>query len=215
MEMMLELTFGYYAALAITLLLLIACFSSNQKHRGAIDISLASVARIPPFKVPERLKYYEADYLNAFKAAASLLPMPHGKTTLSLYIKPTLLWLDVWFAISLACFVALFWCGVREWFPQSPLIGVVSEFCLTMAVAYGIADVAEDLWLAKLLSQAGPISNGGAAVACKLTQLKFLTIFLSVVGGLMFVLLSTIFRAARESLEGTSKNSDLRGIVRV
>jgi hypothetical protein len=172
MEMMLELTFGYYAALAITLLLLIACFSSNQKYRGAINISLASVARIPPFKVPERLKSYDADYLNAFKAAAILLPTPYGKTTLSLYIQPTLLWVDICFGISLACFVALFWCGVQKWLPQSPLIGVVSEFCLAMAVAYGIADVAEDLWLAKLLSQAGPISKGGAAVACKLTQLK-------------------------------------------
>lgn len=198
MAMMLELTVYYYGASAISLLIFVACFVANQKYRSAIDSSLASVDRVPPFKVPERLRSYDADYLNAFKAAAMTQGTRFGRTVLELYIKPTLLWIDVCFAISMASFVALFWSGVHAWFPQSRLIGDVSEFCLAMAIAYGIADVAEDVWLARLLSQAGPVSKGGAAVACRLTQLKFVTISLSVVGGFLFVLLSAIFRDARD-----------------
>ena len=77
--------------------------------------------------------------------------------------------------------------------PTVPYLAPVSQFCIEMALAYGVADVAEDLWLSKLLSQTSTITKAEAEVACRLTQLKLLTISLSLAGGLIFMLLSSVF----------------------
>lgn len=189
-----DIAVGYYAALTVSFLLCIGAFARNQKYRNAIDHSLATVEGAVPFKIPERLKFYDAGYLNSFKEAAAGLSTPYGNSALELYVRPTLLWLDVCFAISLSALAALIWWGILQWFPQFSFIAGAAKFCLTMAVLYGVADVAEDIWLAKLLSRQGPVSGGAGWLACKLTQLKLITIVLSLIGGAVFVLLSRIFR---------------------
>jgi hypothetical protein len=151
----LDRTVGYYGALITSLVVCVATFVTNQKYRKSIDRCLATVQSPVPLKVPERLKRYDADYLNSFKQAASQLSTPYGKRALELYVRPTLLWIDVGFAISLAAFVALIWLGILNSFPQASIVLGVAKFCLAMAVGYGMADVAEDVWLAKLLSQQG------------------------------------------------------------
>jgi hypothetical protein len=77
--------------------------------------------------------------------------------------------------------------------PELPYVAPISQFCTAMAIGYGIADVAEDLWLSKLLSRTSTVTKTEAEVACRLTQLKLLTICLSLTGGLIFMLLSFVF----------------------
>ena len=185
--------FAYCGALVLSFAASLACFLSNRKYRGSVDAALAAAGHRPPLEVPERMKSYDLAYLNVFKAAAARQPTRLGKTVLQLYIRPTLLWIDVGFAISFSCFIALLWAGVPMLLPTLPYVAPVSQFCIAMALAYGVADVAEDLWLSKLLSQTSTLTNTEAEVACRLTQLKLLTISLSLAGGLIFMLLSSVF----------------------
>ena len=77
--------------------------------------------------------------------------------------------------------------------PTLPYVAPVSQFCIAMALAYGVADVAEDLWLSKLLLQTSTITKTEAEIGCRLTQSKLLSISLSLAGGLIFMFLSSVF----------------------
>jgi hypothetical protein len=59
-----------------------------------------------------------------------------------------------------------------------------------MGILYGVADVAEDLKLASILSAHGSIDAGETAAANFLTRIKFVTITLSGVGIAVFLALS-------------------------
>jgi hypothetical protein len=63
-----------------------------------------------------------------------------------------------------------------------------------MGLLYGLADIAEDAWLARLLMRHRPISSSDALLARSLTQMKLLTIVLSLMGGATFAILSAISR---------------------
>jgi hypothetical protein len=154
------------------------CFIANQKFRAEIDRALALAADGKFVPVPERRWSYDADYLNSFVSLAAKGNTNFGKSALALYIRPTLLWIDVCFAIFYASFAVLFWLGVLMRLLHCPLIESLSVFCLVMAGLYGIADVAEDLWLVKLFSQTGRVSGAQGAIACKLTRTKIVTISL-------------------------------------
>lgn len=91
-----------------------------------------------------------------------------------LYIRPTLLWIDVGFAISFSWSIALLWAGVPMLLPTLPYVAPVSQFCIAVALAYRVTDVAEDLWLSKLFSQTSTITKTEAEVACRLTQIETL-----------------------------------------
>jgi hypothetical protein len=54
------------------------------------------------------------------------------------------------------------------------------------------------LWLVRLFSKGAEVTKPEGAVACVLTQTKLLTISLSLIGGLLFLVLGRIFAKARE-----------------
>jgi membrane protein implicated in regulation of membrane protease activity len=74
-----------------------------------------------------------------------------------------------------------------------------------MGILYGFADAAEDIKLASILAHPGDIDMGEAAAANVLTRLKFVTITLSVVGLVVFAILSAIaLVAGRAFLQQTN-----------
>ena len=173
------------------------CFVANQVYRGAIDAALA-VAHGGPTDVPERVKpYYDAAYLNKFIWIAENQGTTLGKSALELHIRPTLLWIDIWFAVFYALFVAFFWLGILRLLAGHHVLELVPKFCLTTAIVYGTADVAEDLWLVRLFSRRAKITKPEGALACLLTETKLLAISLTLVGGLLFLALGKIFAKAR------------------
>src|SRR2546422_2395967 len=91
-------------ASAICLIAAAGCFGANQRYRGAIDTALGGA-----MNVPERVwPFYNAAYLNTFISTAKKQATPLGVNALALYVRPTLLWIDVGFAIFCASFAALF-----------------------------------------------------------------------------------------------------------
>jgi hypothetical protein len=155
--------------------------------------------------VPERLWTYDGDYLEQFAEAASAAQVPSGGTALNLYFGPTLNW-DIVFAVSLALFVALFEFGAATLLTQPAAKGAML-FCAGMGIVYGAADVAEDIKLILILRDwhrlvIASAKNGGgaeahidpgeAAAANALTRIKFVTICLSALGGVVFGILSFV-----------------------
>jgi hypothetical protein len=127
----------------VCLVLAAACFRMNQPNRAAIDVSLSHVSGEKLY-VPERMwPFYDAAYLNRFVSAAAAQPASSGKDGLELYIHPTLLWIDVGFAVFCAGFAALFWLGLLKVLPDYPLINYLMAFFISMSLLYGGADVAE------------------------------------------------------------------------
>jgi hypothetical protein len=107
---------------AVCLVLAASCFRMSQPNRAAIDVSLAHVTA-EKLTVPERMwPSYNAAYLNRFVSAAAAQPASFGKNALELYIHPTLLWIDVGFAVFCAGFAALFWLELLKELPDYPLI---------------------------------------------------------------------------------------------
>jgi hypothetical protein len=179
----------YFGASALGLIAAAFCYRANAPYRGMIENSLG-----PSMKVPERVfPFYDAEYLNNFIRIADGALTPSGKSALSLYVQPVLLWIDIGFAVFCAGFAAFFWFGVLQLSWRHAWLEEVFRFFLTMALLYGLADVAEDLWLVRLFSKKRPVNWLEGVVACFLTQAKLLTIILSVVGGLVFQVLSMIF----------------------
>lgn len=179
----------YFVASALGLIGAVLCYRANARYRGMIEDCLG-----PGMKVPERVfPFYDAAYLNSFIRTANGIPAPSGKSVLSLYIQPVLLWIDVGFAVFCAGFAAFFWLGLLELHFNYGWLESAVRFFLLMAVLYGFADVVEDLWLARLFSKRGPVNRQEGMIACVLTQTKLLTIVLSIVGGLFFLVLSRIF----------------------
>jgi hypothetical protein len=87
-----------FAASVVSLVIAAGCFRANQRYRGVIDKALNG-----EIDVPERvLPYYNASYLNRFIGIAEPRATDLGKNVLDLYVRPTLLWIDVGFAILCA-----------------------------------------------------------------------------------------------------------------
>jgi hypothetical protein len=120
-----------------------------------------------------------------------------GISALHLYVRPTLLWNDVVFAVALSSFTALMWLTVAVSIDGHPFVKTLTLFFAVMGVGYGFADVAEDICLARFLSQSAPLTDRQAMLACRLTQLKLVTIVLSVLGAATFFILSAIERCFR------------------
>jgi hypothetical protein len=183
------MTLLYFAASVIGLMAAAWCYRANAPYRGMIEKALG-----PGLMVPERVSpVYGAEYLNNFIRVAGGTPTPLGKSVLDLYIQPVLLWIDIGFAIFCAGFSALFWLAMLQLSLGYAWLDEAFRFFLTMALLYGLADVAEDLWLVRLFSKKSPVNSLEGLIACVLTQAKLLTIILSVVGGLVFQVLSMIF----------------------
>jgi hypothetical protein len=171
------------------------CFKANQPYRRAIDQTLGVGLTIPERVYP----VYGAAYLNEFILAAAARPTVFGKSALDVYIHPTLLWIDVGFAFFCAGFSAFFWWGLLSLFYGHHRLELVLQFFLVMSVLYGVADVAEDLWLAKLLTNKRRVTSLEGWIACLLTQTKLLSSVLSILAALLFVFLGKVFVDRRVS----------------
>ena len=104
---------------------------------------------------------------------------------------------DIAFAVSLAASIVLFWLAVAtvSWAP--PWLRGLAIFAAFMGALYGVADVAEDLKLVAILRDPRKtIDPAQAAAANFLTRLKFVTVLLSAVGVLFFIVLSVVNKAA-------------------
>jgi hypothetical protein len=184
----------FITLLGTTLCMAAWSFFRNQGLRKKIDSALrrAGTETGNTLLIPERRLRYDSTDIDCLKAVLSADHVGGGATALELYVKPTLLWNDVVFAASLGLFTALFWFWVYSVVTPDPLLSRLAEFFSTMGLLHGLADVAEDLWLAQLLSQSSPVSRSEAMLAQSLTRLKFLTIVLSLMGALMFAVFTTI-----------------------
>ena len=99
-----------FAGSAVSLIAAVWCFKTVQPYRRAIDEALGD-----RLKIPERVyPLYGSAYLNGFISTAAREPTAFGESALDLYIRPTLLWTDVGFAIFCAGFSGLFWWGLAN-----------------------------------------------------------------------------------------------------
>jgi hypothetical protein len=178
-----------FAASGASLIAAALCFRANQPYRGAIDSYLGQRMIVPERVFP----FYDAAYLNDFISTARDVSTTLGKSVLNLYVRPVLLWIDVGFAFFYAAFIVFFWLALLNSLAGHDPFERALQFMLTMGVTYGVADVAEDLWLVRLFSKQSPVSKHEGLLACTLTQAKFVTISLSIIGGAMFWVLNTVF----------------------
>jgi hypothetical protein len=161
-----------------------------------VDLSRGDAARAIERKVavaPERLWTYGEEYLDHFVEKAAAVTVWESPA-LEVYWK-FVLRVDIGFAISLAAFIVLFWLALATvpWLP--PWLGRLAIFAECMGLLYGFADVAEDLKLIAILRDPQRIIDPAEAAAANLlTRLKFVTILLSVVGAVFFVVLSAVDR---------------------
>jgi hypothetical protein len=142
--------------------------------------------------VPERSWCYDGHYLDQFRAIASAHKTEFGNTALQRYLRPTLVWNDVVFAVTLAIFTAMLAAGIAPHLPGQPWTGYVMLVMACSGLIYGIADVAEDWKLLTILEKGAPVDPVDATEANTLTRIKLVTIAVSIIGGAMFLLLTLI-----------------------
>jgi hypothetical protein len=169
---------------------------------GARRITWENNWRNQAVRIPEAMVFYEAEDLRAF-AKAALRVSIKGESALSFYANKILHGCDLAYAVALAVVTAYVWfriaLGYAPTAPQSWLSSAVlwfAPYCAAMAIAYGVADIAEDLKLASILR--GPVlpnsedlvvDRAEAAAANMLTVIKMVTLLLSVIGFILFLLL--------------------------
>ncbi len=204
------------------LLATVVTFFVNAGPRARIDGALKSAPSRKPFGpfalshgdvrakleqqdlvAPEELWTYDADYVERFAKAASRAALPQT-TALALYVGPVLHW-DIAFAVALGLFVAIVDLASAA-LVDEPLLSGVLIFCGAMGVVYGAADVAEDLKLISILTdwhaqvrtranttiESARIDGGEAAAANALTRIKMITITLSIVGIVIFMVMKAV-----------------------
>jgi hypothetical protein len=182
-----EMRYLYFVSFVVFLVATTLCFKTNEPNRAAINAAVGHDGLLTPER---KIPYYDAAYLNDFIEKANIR-RALGMSALELYKRPTLLWIDVGFAICCAAFAALFWLGVGTLLNHHPASKHLMAFLIAMSLIYGVVDVAEDLWLVKLFSQDHKETAVEGGIACALTQTKIATISLSIVGGLLFKILDT------------------------
>ena len=140
--------------------------------------------------VPERLWCCDSGYLDQFRKIASEHKTELGNTALQRYLRPTLVWNDVAFAVTLAIFTAMAAVGIAPYLPGQPWTGYMMLVLACSGLIYGIADLAEDWKLLAILEKGAPVDPADATEANTLTRIKLVTITLSIIGGAMFLLLT-------------------------
>ena len=207
-------------ASAVFLVIAAIAFFVAAKQRAAIDAALRSGPRIKRLgmfdlahhdaldrsegkylAIPERLWTYDNFYLEKFAKAAHAVRLPGGITVLDFYIGSAMS-SDIVFAAALGLFVVLFEFDVATMLlPERPILSGAVMFFACMGAVYGAADIAEDLKLMSILkdwrvvnagdAEAGiRIDGGEAAAANALTRIKVVTISLSVLGVVVFLIFS-------------------------
>jgi hypothetical protein len=202
------------AALATSII-----FAINARSRDAVDAALRKAANghaaIGMFELcgpgaanavhdkailaPERLWCYDEAYLDTFVDVAAKSTTSFGDSALQRYLRPTLVWNDVAFAIALSLFTVLALLGIAPFLSYLPWSGYLMLIFAAIGVCYGVADVAEDWKLLTILDKGTPVDPTEAAAANALTRIKLVTISFSVIGGVTFLLLDSFAKLLRRS----------------
>jgi hypothetical protein len=188
--------------LGVAAIATVVTFFVATAARDAIDAALSAADRDAADAnerkatvAPEVLWTYGNAYLDYFVQRAAAVTA-WGRPALELYWK-FVLSADIAFAVSLAASIVLFWLAFAtvSWAP--PWLRGLAIFAAFLGALYGVADVAEDLKLVAILRDPRKtIDPAQAAAANFLTRLKFVTILLSVVGVLFFIVLSVVNKVA-------------------
>jgi hypothetical protein len=189
-------------------LLAAAVYSLNASHRRAVARALAlpqpaarrrdsraadTVRDDAPLVSPERLWRYDEKYLRRFVRAAFSRRTSFGDTALAHFIRPTLLYNDVIFALALGVFTALAALGLAGFIPWPWAAVMLVPACL--GLVYAAVDFAEDLKLAQLLQSPERIDAASARAANARTQIKLLSLGVSVAAILASGLIELVRRA--------------------
>ncbi len=187
----------YFFLIGIASLILAAfAFARNQPNRHYINVQLqeaSKAAGAQMARVPERQFSYDAVELNEFKDALGTRTAPFDRTALQFYLRPVLVWNDLMFAAGLGLFVAASWLWLIAILHADGVLRGALVALAAMGLLYTASDVAEDLYLRRILSKPTPVSETEAYIAQALTRAKFISIVLSVQGGAMFAILSCVF----------------------
>lgn len=166
-------------------------------------------------RIPESMVFYGAKELKAFASFARKVTVKH-QAGLSFYADKILRGCDLAYAAALATLTAYVWFRIAlQHAPDAPqswwssAIVWFAPYCAAMAIAYGVADITEDFKLASILLPRGAnadteheIDRAEAAAANMLTIIKMLTLALSVIGLILFLLLRWT-QSITKSLTGT------------
>jgi len=163
-------------------------FLASTAHRNPINAALER----EKLTVPEAQFSYDETYLDKVIKVLSPKPPDGGKSLLERYARPTLIWNDIIFAVTLALFIALIAIGIAPYLGWKPWSGYLMLFFAAMGLIYGIADLAEDWKLKTILDSGAPVDADDATVANWLTRAKLVTVGLSVIGALIFGLLQLV-----------------------
>lgn len=178
-----------WVALAVAL----AVFAWSTRNRIAWDAACEErEATNRNAEIPERRwrSPYDAFDLQNFARAIADLRVRRYRA-LEFYVSHILRRSDLCFAIALSLLTALFWAEVA----LSPFAWTWLKWAAlplgAMAIVYGVADVAEDVKLAKILSHP-QIDRADAAAASALTRIKIVSLPLSMVGGAIFLVILVV-----------------------
>jgi hypothetical protein len=140
-------------------------------------------------RIPEQCWSYDGHDLEAFVTAARIVRIGR-QSALDFYVRNILQRSDICFAIALAV-VAAFVCYEIA---VAPLLWGPFKWAAvplgTMAILYGIADVAEDMKLASILKHPQNIDRADAAATNMLTRLKMTALTLSGIGVAIFLVIA-------------------------
>jgi hypothetical protein len=130
--------------------------------------------------IPERRWTYDERDLEEFAAVA-------GEEMLASYVS-ILRRSDICFAIALAAITAFVWYRIAVTPLDCDGLNWAALPFGAMAILYGIADVTEDMKLAAILRHPRSIDRAEAAATSTLTRLKRVTLLLSVIGVVIFLI---------------------------
>ena len=158
----------------------------NAVERARWDVAWAAAGNAT-IKIPERLWTYDAQDLEEFVRIAGRV----SPNALPPYVS-ILRRSDLCFAVFVATASAYVWWRIAITPMGWSFINWAALPLGAMAILYGIADVAEDLKLSSILKHPHAIDQAEAAATNMLTRVKLVTICLSLIGLVMFVLYSLI-----------------------
>ena len=167
-------------------------FAWNIVNRVAWDKAWAASGNKNTL-IPERRWAYDAQDLESFAALASSVQIGR-QTALRFYVKNILKGSDILFAIALAAITAVACYKIAVSPMPFPWLNWIALPFGAMAILYGIADIAEDLKLAAILAHPEKIDRADAAATNMLTRIKIVSLALSVVGLLIFLILAALER---------------------
>jgi hypothetical protein len=150
-------------------LLALASFAlaRNQANRGFIDDQRRSA--VSPgqraVSVPEQQLRYDADDLNAFKNLLGTQTRPAFENALRFYLRPTLIWNDIIFAIVSGVTGKGIFANTKEFYPRPLVLGLVALLVVanTINIAADIVAMGEALYLERFPTEL----NRGFPIVCE------------------------------------------------